>query len=101
MPGHGIGRLRRVLEAQGYDVRKVVLATAPAVPPDCRVLIVPNPRTTFLPAESAAVEAYLQRGGALLAMFDLGFVLEPRRAALMERVGVRGPQENVIEPLRH
>jgi hypothetical protein len=101
MPGHGIGRLRRVLEAQGYDVRKVVLATAPAVPPDCRVLIVPNPRTTFLPAESAAVEAYLQRGGALLAMFDLGFVLEPRLAALVERLGVRLPQETVIDPLSH
>ena len=36
MAGHGIGRLRRALEAQGYEVRKVVLATQPAVPTDCR-----------------------------------------------------------------
>ena len=25
--GHGIGRLRRALEAQGYETRKVILAT--------------------------------------------------------------------------
>ena len=61
--GHGIGRLRRALEGQGYEVRKVVLATQPAVPPDCPVAIVANPRTTFLPAESAALERYLQQGG--------------------------------------
>jgi hypothetical protein len=101
MPGHGIGRLRRALEAQGYVARKVILATAPAVPQDCQVLIVANPRTTFLPAESAALEAYLRAGGALLALFDLGFVLEPRLTALMETLGVRLPQEAVIDPLSH
>jgi hypothetical protein len=101
MPGHGIGRLRRALEAQGYGARKIVLATAPAVPEECQVLIVPNPRTVFLPAESAALEAYLRRGGALLALFDLGFTLEPRLAALMARLGARLPQEAVVDPLSH
>jgi len=101
MPGHGIGRLRRVLEAQGYLARKIVLATSSAVPEDCQALIVANPRTTFLPAESVAVEAYLQRGGALLALLDLGFVLEPRLAALFEQLGARLPQEVVVDPLSH
>jgi hypothetical protein len=99
--GHGIGRLRRALEAQGYETRKVILATSASVPESCQVLIIANPRTTFLPAESAALEAYLQRGGSLLAMFDLGFVLEPRLAALVEKVGVRLPQEAVVDPLSH
>lgn len=101
MPGHGIGRLRRALEAQGYVARKILLATSASVPQDCRILIAANPRTTFLPSESAALESYLQRGGALFAMFDLGFVLEPRLAALMETLGVRLPQEAVIDPLSH
>src|SRR5258706_8131134 len=48
--GHGIGRLRRALEAQGYETRKVILATSASVPEICQVLIVANPRTTFLPA---------------------------------------------------
>ncbi|HXX11604.1 MAG TPA: GldG family protein [Burkholderiales bacterium] len=98
---HGIGRLRRALEAQGYDTQKVILATSAGVPDSCQVLIVANPRTTFLPAESTALEAYLQRGGALLAMFDLGFVLEPRLAALVAKLGVRLPQEAVVDPLSH
>jgi hypothetical protein len=71
------------------------------VPEDCQLLVAPNPRTTFLPAESAAVEAYLQRGGALLALLDLGFVLEPRLAALFEQLGTRLPQEVVVDPLSH
>ena len=99
--GHGIGRLRRALEAQGYETRKVVLATAPKVPDACRVLIVANPRTTFLPAESVALEAFLQQGGSLFAMLDLGFVLEPRLAALVEKLGVVLPQEAVVDPLSH
>ena len=99
--GHGIGRLRRALETQGYETRKVVLATAPTVPADCQVLIVANPRATFLPAESAAMEAYLQDGGALFAMFDLGFVLEPRLAALVGRLGVKLPLEAIVDPLSH
>jgi len=101
MPGHGVGRLRRALEAQGYLTRKLVLATAPAVPDECQVLIAANPRTTFLPGESAALEAYLRRGGALLALLDLGFVLERRLAALLETLGVRLPQEAVVDPLSH
>ena len=32
MPGHGVGRLRRALEAQGYEARKLVLATEGDVP---------------------------------------------------------------------
>jgi len=99
--GHGVGRLRRALEAQGYETRKVILATASSVPAQCQVLLIANPRTTFLPAESAALEAYLQRGGSLFAMFDLGFVLEPRLAELMEKLGVRVLQEAVVDPLSH
>jgi ABC-type uncharacterized transport system involved in gliding motility auxiliary subunit len=99
--GHGIGRLRRALEGQGYETRKVVLATASSMPKECQVLIIANPRTTFLPAESAALKAYLEQGGSLLALFDLGFVFEPRLAALMEELGVRLPLEAVVDPLSH
>jgi ABC-type uncharacterized transport system involved in gliding motility auxiliary subunit len=101
MQGHGIGRLRRALEAQGYETRKIILANSPAVPADCNTLIVANPRTTFLPGESAAIEAYLQSGGSLFAMFDLGFVLEPRLAALVAKLGVQLPQQAVVDPLSH
>ena len=99
--GHGIGRLRRALEAQGYETRKVILATAPKVPEACKTLIIANPRTTFLPDESAKLETFLQQGGSLFAMLDLGFVPEPKFAALLEKLGVRLAQEAVVEPVSH
>lgn len=101
MPDHGIGRLRRALEVQGYAAQRVLLATNPAVPRDCQVLLIANPRATFLPAESAAIETYLRGGGSLFAMFDLGFVLEPRLASLVAQLGVSLPQEAIVDPLSH
>src|ERR687886_770992 len=35
MPGHGAGRFRRALEAQGYAPRQLILATRAEVPADC------------------------------------------------------------------
>jgi hypothetical protein len=101
MPGHGIGRLRRALEAQGYDARKIVLATLTGVPEACTLVIVASPRATFLPAESAALRAYLQRGGAALLLLDLGFVAEPGLARLIGDLGLRLEQQVVVDPLSH
>ena len=99
--GHGVGRLRRVLEAQGYVTRKLLLATTGTVPDDCTVVLVANPRTTFLPAESAALRTYLAAGGSALFMLDLGFVPEAGLARLFSDLGVRPEQEVVVDPLSH
>jgi hypothetical protein len=101
MSGHGVGRLRRALEAQGYEAHRVVLAAQPEVPADCTLVIDASPRTTFLPAESRALRAYLRRGGSALLLFDLGFVLEPELAGLVAELGVRAEQEVIIDPLSH
>jgi hypothetical protein len=99
--GHGAGRLRRALEAQGYETRKVVLATLSDVPADCSIAIDVNPRTTYLPQESAALQRYLQHGGSALLLLDLGFALEPRLAALLHSLGARPEQKAVVDPLSH
>jgi ABC-type uncharacterized transport system involved in gliding motility auxiliary subunit len=99
--GHGVGRLRRVLEAQGYVTRKLLLATSGAVPGDCTVVLVANPRTTFLPAESAALRSYLAGGGSALFMLDLGFVPEAGLAKLLSDLGVQLEQQVVVDPLSH
>jgi hypothetical protein len=101
MPGHGIGRLRRALEAQGFDVQTILPATQPEIPGHCTAAIDANPRTTYLPGESRALEAYLARGGALLLLYDLGFVIEPRLAQLLATLGVQLPQQVVIDPQQH
>lgn len=99
--GHGIGRLRRALEAQGYETRKLVTATRPAIPDACSLAIVASPRTLFLPAESAALRTYLAGGGSALLLLDLGFVLEPDLARLIGELGARFEQEVVVDPLSH
>ena len=99
--GHGAGRLRRALEAQGYEARQIVPATLSRIPASCTVAIAVNPRSTFLPAESKAIEHYLAQGGALLLLLDLGFSLEPRLAVLLHGLGVQPEQQAVVDPLRH
>jgi ABC-type uncharacterized transport system involved in gliding motility auxiliary subunit len=101
MPGHGIGRLRRALEALGYEVRTILPATEPEIPSACAVVIDANPRTTYWPSESATLEAYLTRGGSLLLLYDLGFVIEPRLAQMLAKLGVRYTQSVVIDPQQH
>ena len=101
MRSHGAGRMRRALESFGYDVRRIVPATAGAIPADCAVVVDVNPRTTYLPGESDQLLAYLARGGSALLMYDLGFVLEPRLAAGLRAVGVTVEQDVVIDPLEH
>ena len=101
MAGHGIGRMRRALEGLGYDVRKIALTGQGGIPSDCSVTIDAGPRTTYLPAESAALEAYLRQGGSLALMYDLGFVLEPRLEQLMRTLGVRFQQAVVVDPQSH
>src|SRR5439155_8418920 len=101
MPGHGAGRLRRALETLGFEARKIIPATLSSIPADCAVVIAVNPRTTYLPAESDLLADYLARGGAALLLYDLGFVVEPRLAGLLSRLGVRLEQQVVVDPLDH
>jgi hypothetical protein len=101
MRSHGVGRMRRALESYGYEVKKIVPATATAIPRDCAAVVDANPRTTYLPGESDQLSAYLAQGGSALLMFDLGFVLEARLAAALASVGVTFEQDVVIDPLDH
>ncbi len=101
MPGHGIGRLRRSLEALGFDARTITPATQLDIPTDCAVVLAANPRTTYLPGESVALEKYVAQGGALLLMYDLGFVLEPHLEHLLARLGIALSQTVVIDPQQH
>src|SRR5262249_3696808 len=101
MRSHGVGRLRRALEAFGYDVRKIIPPTLSAVPGDCAVVVDANPRATHLPGESDLLREYLTGGGAALLRYDLGFLLEPRLAASLREVGVVVEQNVVIDPLDH
>lgn len=98
---HGMGRLRRALDALGFAARKVTLATAGGVPADCAVLVEAAPRTRYAPQESDALEAYLGAGGAALLLLEPGFPVDDRFGALLARAGVRVDDGAVVDPLDH
>ncbi|MET0508769.1 MAG: DUF4350 domain-containing protein [Burkholderiaceae bacterium] len=99
--GHGIGRLRRALEAQGYETQRIVLVTVPRIPSACRVAVLASPRTGLLPAEVDAIGRWLEGGGSLLAMIDLGYAPTVELRRLLGGLGVALPQQVVIDPLSH
>ena len=98
---HGLGRLRRALDALGLATRKVTLATTGKVPDECAVLVEANPRTTHAPVESQAMGDYLAGGGSALLLFDLGFSVEPRLASVLGRAGIRVDEGVIVDPLDH
>lgn len=68
MPGYSSFALELV--EQGYDLRPLFLAEIERIPANCDVLIIAGPRTEPDPVEIAMIDAFVARGGAVLAMFD-------------------------------
>ena len=99
--GHGVGRLRRILEGLGYDAMVITPAIDGAIPASCSLVINAGPRSTYLPDETRALQAYLAQGGSLMLLYDLGFVLEPALQALLARLGLRFPQSILVDPTSH
>jgi hypothetical protein len=101
MEQHGVGRLRRALEAIGFAARRITPATSPAIPADCATVVDANPRTLYTPHESEMLGAYLRRGGSALLLYDLAFPVEPSLASVLGHAGVRVGEGAVVDPLDH
>lgn len=67
---NGYSRVATALTDQAFVVKPMFLARDPNVPADCAALIIAGPATTPLPGEMKAIEAYLDRGGRVLALVD-------------------------------
>ena len=67
-----ISTLVTKLERQNYRFRKVNLHRAGAVPKDCDLLLLADPRTNFTDPETAALETHIQEGGQAVIMLDPG-----------------------------
>ena len=98
---HGVGRLRRSLEALGYDVRVVLPAVAGAIDASCQVVIDAGPRTPYSALESTALATYLAAGGSALLLYDIGFPLGAEHATVIEQLGLRLEPAVVVDPALH
>jgi ABC-type uncharacterized transport system involved in gliding motility auxiliary subunit len=83
----GFSNAKTLLEKANYDVRPLVLARQGKVPDDVAVVIVAGPRTDLLGPEVDALDAYLGRGGKLLAMVNPPFPERNQPESLRKLLG--------------
>jgi ABC-type uncharacterized transport system involved in gliding motility auxiliary subunit len=65
----GFGQLKKDLEGEGYEVRKLELAQLPKVPDDASIVVVAGPQKPLLPHETEQLQEYLKHDGRVIAMF--------------------------------
>ncbi|PYN50048.1 MAG: hypothetical protein DME00_07070, partial [Candidatus Rokuibacteriota bacterium] len=66
----GFSEAKSAMEKANYEVKPLVLARAGKVPDDATVVILAGPRNDLFPPELDALDAYLGRGGKVLAMVN-------------------------------
>lgn len=96
---HGMAKARHALETLNYQVEKVLLLQRADVLAGCAVLVVAGPKVPLLPAEIAAVRAFLAGGGHALFMLD-PFVRTGLEPVLQEH-GITVDDNIVIDQASH
>lgn len=66
----GLSDAKSLLENANFQIEELNLFTDPSVPEDADLVIIAGPQTRFSDAETAALQAYLDRGGKLIFMYD-------------------------------
>jgi len=66
----GFSEAKSAMEKANYDVKPLVLARAGKVPDDAVVVLLPGPRNDLFAPELEALDAYVGRGGKILAMVN-------------------------------
>lgn len=91
-----LGRFGERLREAGLRVQTHELAAMPHIPDNTDLLVIASAQARYLPGESAAVRAYVERGGHLLWLTEPGADagLDELRAAL----GVRRRAGVVVDP---
>ncbi|MGE0682560.1 MAG: Gldg family protein [Candidatus Binatia bacterium] len=95
-PREGYSKLRGVLADELYYAKPLSLAASGAVPDDAVVVVLLNPRAPLLDVETAALDAYIQHGGALLALLDT--TTAPSSIPFFEKYNVRLPPLIAVDP---
>src|SRR6266481_2239520 len=65
----GYGTIKKDLEGEGYEVRKLELAQLPKVPDDANLVVVAGPIKPIGQHEIDALNEYLKHGGRVIAMY--------------------------------
>lgn len=92
----GCSGAARALEEDQFRVRELPLLGPEGVPSDATLVVIAGPRKDLLPDERARLDAYVDRGGALLMLLDPE---SPASfAAVAARRGIVARDEVVVDP---
>lgn len=92
----GFSRAREALESEYYGVVDVVLGAG--VPPEVSVLLFPGPQQPIPEGDLAALDAWIGRGGRVLALLDPGADVATGLRGVLENHGLRLGDAQVLEP---
>ncbi|MDJ0786859.1 MAG: Gldg family protein [Myxococcota bacterium] len=96
-PGEtGYSGLGEALLTEGYRVREIVLAAGDRIPEDADVVLVLAPQRELLPGSLEALDAYLAKGGRLMAFLEPGITTGLEE--LLSRYGLTSPDAWVVDP---
>lgn len=93
---HDLQQWAQQLEAKGFRLQGLNLATTGVVPDNTSVLVIAGPQTDYLPGELKLIEDYVAGGGNLLWLADADglYGLEP----LAEQLGITFEPGVIVDP---
>ena len=93
---HDLQAWAQQLEAKGFRLQGLNLATSAVVPDNTTVLVIAGPQVNYLPGEVKLIEDYVSRGGNVLWLADPGgsYGLEP----LAEQLGISFEPGVIVDP---
>ncbi len=92
---YNCGGLREMIEADNYQIDKLILAGLPSVPDDCTVLVIAGPQKPLLPQEEESIARYLRKGGRAIIMVDPS--PSPSLSNLLEEWGVKAHDDIILD----
>jgi len=84
-----------LLESQNYLVEELDLLNTPGIADDATVLVIAGPRADLFPTELESIAAYIDGGGAVLALVEPGKL--PNYDAFLEGFGLTLENDLIID----
>jgi hypothetical protein len=98
IPNEGYSKLRGAIADETYHEKLLSLASTGTVPEDANVIVILGPKGPFLPTELAALDAYVQRGGALFVLLDVNG--SPSLIPFLQQYNVHVPEVIAVDPTK-
>lgn len=89
-------RMRNSMINQGFDVVEVNLTEIKDVPTEINILLIPEMRQAMTDDELAAVDRFIERGGNLVVLADVG--RQEEMNPLLARLGMRIKEGQIAQP---